>query len=69
MNSPSVIAERLNCRDGKKYDIDLLERMQQAEVGSGRWNAKRLGVPFLKIDLYADKEPERTLSSFALTNI
>ncbi len=68
-NNIDLIIERLYDRDGKTYDKVLLEEMQKLEVVAAVENAKKLGIPFSEIDLYADKEPERTLSNFVLTNI
>lgn len=68
-NSIDLVIERLYGRDGNIYDKGLLEKMQKLEVAAAEENAEKLGIPFLEINLYADKESERILSSFVLTNI
>ena len=45
-----VILERLEQRDSKHYNVEIIEEMQNAEVRHGQLVAQRLGVPFFQLN-------------------
>lgn len=68
-HNPSVILLRLKARDDKNYDLGLLARMQKLEVECALSTASKLAVPVLSLNLQAESEPLKTLSSFVLKNM
>ena len=47
---PTVIVQRLNFRDGKFYDLELIAQMQTNEIEYGSDVAKKLNKPFIIVE-------------------
>lgn len=68
IDTPQNIKSRIDKRDNKDYDLQLLEKMQNAEREYGYEVSKKLDIPYLEID-YADSSALSKLSNFVFTNI
>jgi adenylate kinase len=49
-NDINIIVNRLNQRDGKEYDLNLLNDFQNKEIEYSQKVAKKLNVPFLLVN-------------------
>lgn len=65
-HNPDVITSRLNSRDVRRHDKNLLYSMQEAEKKHFKQIVDTLCVDHLLIDAQADLAPEKTLSNFVL---
>lgn len=47
--TPQKICERLMNRDGKSYDVDILDKMQNMEIEYAKYLSRCLGVGYIEI--------------------
>lgn len=50
VTDPEIIVQRLTARDGKPYELKVIQQMQEEEVTYGKWVADQLGKPFLLVE-------------------
>ncbi|WP_339880564.1 ATP-binding protein [uncultured Algoriphagus sp.] len=50
ITDPEIIVKRLTARDGKPYELKVIQQMQQEEVTYGKCVADQLGKPFLLVE-------------------
>ena len=50
VTDPEIIVQRLTARDGKPYELKVIQQMQQEEVTYGKWVADQLCTPFLLVE-------------------
>ena len=62
------ICNRLEQRDKKKYNPELLNTMQRIEIEHANWVANKLNISFFEIQNVEDKKFKEYLNAFTCTN-